>query len=347
MAAIVLMIAFLVMAAAWKMVCIRKREERARFLASLHPVRDAHKILWYMYSVEFPFLSQKALEFGTIRTLGIPGITNLLFKTKYGLKDPQKRAADTNILVSEMIHHHVDSDRGSYAVRRLNGIHNKFKIPNDQFAYVLCLNVVSPIDFSERFGFRKWTDNEKEAAYVVWHDVGVRMGITTIPDSIPEMREYIRDYEAKNAILTDKNKSIVQDLKHLVLDAFPRPVQPLVETGICALIDPTIRSAVGLEKPPAIVEWIILGAFKLLAGSFVSAFLPPRRVEDAKGSIEVDWCPNPAANPEEYRQLNVNVYRPPAFEKGYKLAELGALKSGKLGPYYDGGLRCPFRQMHA
>ncbi|XP_024536846.1 mycophenolic acid synthesis protein B-like [Selaginella moellendorffii] len=326
----------------YKGICIHLRRQRAEFIASLDPVRDAHKIVWYLYAVEFPFLSQKALEFGTIQTLGIPSITKLLYKTKYGLKDPQKRAAETNILVSEFLHHHVDSDRGSYALRRLNGIHAQFKIPNHEFVYVLCLNVVKPMDFCREFGFRAWTPREELASYTLWHDIGLRMGLKDIPENIQAMRDYIDEFEEKYAKFDEKNKSIVQELKHLVLDSFPRRVQPVVETGICALIGERIRIATGLPKPRAIVEWAVLSALKLLSGTMVSIFMPPRTVAGAKGSIDVDWSPNPEARPEELRPLNVNVYRPPSFEKGYKLAELGALKPGKIGPRYgDGALLCP------
>lgn len=135
---------------AWKLMCVSLRRQRAQLLASFDPVKDAHKLLWYMYSVEFPFLTQNSLEFGTLQTLAIPSITAMLNKSKYGLKQPSKRAAETNILVSEFIHHHVDSDRGSYAIQRLNAVHAQFKICNRDFVYVLCLNVLNPIRFAKR-----------------------------------------------------------------------------------------------------------------------------------------------------------------------------------------------------
>src|SRR2546430_8033284 len=43
---------------------------------------DAQDIQWYLYQLEFPFTTQKALEFALFRTYGIPTISKLLVKTK-------------------------------------------------------------------------------------------------------------------------------------------------------------------------------------------------------------------------------------------------------------------------
>lgn len=43
---------------------------------------DAQDIQWYLYQVEFPFTTQKALEFALFRTYGIPTVSKLLVQTK-------------------------------------------------------------------------------------------------------------------------------------------------------------------------------------------------------------------------------------------------------------------------
>ena len=43
---------------------------------------DAQDIQWYLYQLEFPFTTQKALEFALFRTYGIPAISKLLVQTK-------------------------------------------------------------------------------------------------------------------------------------------------------------------------------------------------------------------------------------------------------------------------
>lgn len=43
---------------------------------------DAQDIQWYLYQLEFPFTTQKALEFALFRTYGIPAVSKLLVQTK-------------------------------------------------------------------------------------------------------------------------------------------------------------------------------------------------------------------------------------------------------------------------
>ncbi len=45
-------------------------------------VTDAQDIQWYLYQLEFPFTTQKAVEFALFRTYGIPAISKLLIQTK-------------------------------------------------------------------------------------------------------------------------------------------------------------------------------------------------------------------------------------------------------------------------
>jgi len=43
---------------------------------------DAQDIQWYLYQLEFPFTTQKALEFALFRTYGMPAVSKLLVQTK-------------------------------------------------------------------------------------------------------------------------------------------------------------------------------------------------------------------------------------------------------------------------
>src|SRR5215469_4278399 len=43
---------------------------------------DAQEIQWYLLKLEFPFTTQKSLEFALFRTYGIPTISKLLVQTK-------------------------------------------------------------------------------------------------------------------------------------------------------------------------------------------------------------------------------------------------------------------------
>ena len=94
---------------------------------------------------------------------------------------PQKRYDDTDIIVSELMEHGYDSERGSRALARMNAQHGRFTIANDDFRYVLSTFIYEPIRWNARFGWRPMYDNERLAFFHFWRAVGDRMGITDIP----------------------------------------------------------------------------------------------------------------------------------------------------------------------
>lgn len=131
--------------------------------------------------MEFPFLSRKSLEFGLFRSYAIPQISRVLQKGGQFACGAAKRYDDTVILVEEMIHYHVDGDRASLALRRLNFLHSHYPIDNAEYLYVLAVFFLTPIEWSSIYGYREWTELEKAAYYTTWHDIGTRMGIHDIP----------------------------------------------------------------------------------------------------------------------------------------------------------------------
>ena len=66
----------------------------------------------------------------------------------------QKRYDDTDIIVSELLEWGYDSERGKRALRRLNQLHGRFTIANEDFLYVLSTFIFEPIRWNEQFGWR-------------------------------------------------------------------------------------------------------------------------------------------------------------------------------------------------
>ncbi|WP_290881054.1 hypothetical protein [Fischerella sp.] len=72
-----------------------------------------------------------------MKTYCVPSISKLLDKTGEFRDRPQKRYDDTSIIVVEMSKWGYDSERGRLAIERMNAIHRRFKIANEDFLYVL------------------------------------------------------------------------------------------------------------------------------------------------------------------------------------------------------------------
>src|SRR5207244_7943076 len=103
----------------------------------LDPVKDHQRIVFLSTCYEFPFDTTRALEFALFRTFCVPRISALLDRTGEFQHRAQKRYDDTDLIVSELMEWGYDSDRGQRALRRMNQLHGRFAIANEDFLYVL------------------------------------------------------------------------------------------------------------------------------------------------------------------------------------------------------------------
>ena len=145
------------------------------YIATLDPERDHQEICYLDACYEFPWDTTRALEFALFRVFGVAKGTPLLVHTGEFEKRTQKRYDDTVLLLSEILEHGYDSERGRAALRRMNQQHGHYTIPNDEFLYTLSTFIFEPIRWVAKFGWRRQLDAEKQAAFFFWREVGRRM----------------------------------------------------------------------------------------------------------------------------------------------------------------------------
>src|SRR5262249_47926147 len=150
-------------------------------ILALDPVKDHQRIVFLSTRVDFPFDTTRSLELALFRTFCVPSIGALLDRTGEFFHRAQKRYDDTDIVVSELMEWGYDSERGKAAMRRMNSIHNRFAIANDDFLYVLSTFIYEPIRWIARFGWRYQSRQEQLAMFYFWREVGRRMNIKDIP----------------------------------------------------------------------------------------------------------------------------------------------------------------------
>src|SRR5438477_391042 len=156
----------------------------------LHPEKDHQQIVFLSMRVDFPFDTTRALEFALFRTFSVPRIAALLDHTGEFQQRAQKRYDDTDIVVSELIERGYDSERGRAALRRMNQLHGRFEIANEDFLYVLSTFVFEPIRWNARFGWRPLCEQERLALFYFWREVGRRMGIKQLPTNYEEFERF-------------------------------------------------------------------------------------------------------------------------------------------------------------
>ena len=241
----------------------------------LDPERDCQRIIFLSARQDFPFDTVRSLEFALFRTYAVPSIGGLLDRTGEFAARPQRRYDDTDLIVSELIEHGYESDRGRRALERMNAIHGRFRIANDDFLYVLSTFVFEPIRWNARFGWRLFCEAERLGYFHFWREVGRRMGIEAIPADLDAFDRFNRDYEARHFRPTDPSRRIGEATRALFCSWFPRPLAPLVRSSMYALMDEPLRLAFGFPPAPGWARLSIPATLRLRAR--LLRLLPARR----------------------------------------------------------------------
>ncbi|MGB3770623.1 MAG: oxygenase MpaB family protein [Rhodococcus sp. (in: high G+C Gram-positive bacteria)] len=220
----------------------------------LDPVLDAATIVKISAGCEFPWDYQRSLEFALFRTYCVPTISNLLRRTGEFEKRPQKRYDDTALLMGELVEHGYDSERGRASLRAVNRMHARYDIDNDDMIYVLSTFAFDPIEWIDRYGWRRLHPHERTANVEFYRQVGTRMGIRDVPASDSEFHSFKLRYERARFTYSDDNRVIGEYTRDLLASWYPRPVRPVVRGVVYALIDDDMTRAFGF---PAAVRGLL------------------------------------------------------------------------------------------
>jgi hypothetical protein len=254
-----------------------------REILQLDPVRDHQRIVFLTFSQEFPWDAQRALEIALLRTFCVPSISRLLAATREFERRPQKRYDDTEIIISEIVEHGYDSPRGLSALRRMNQIHGRFAIDNDDYRYVLSTFLLEPIRWIDRFGYRRTIESERSAMFHFWCELGRRMHIRDLPDSLEAFERFNLDYERERFSYAETNRQVGAYSVGLFASWFPWPLGKLVPLGVYAMLDAHVRSAFGFPAPPRWVGKALDAALALR--SRVLRLLPRRQTPKLRSRV--------------------------------------------------------------
>jgi hypothetical protein len=212
---------------------------------------DHQRIVYLMTAYEFPFDMTRSLELALFHTYASPSISGLLQRTGEFERRGQKRYDDTSILIAQFMQTGYDSELGKRAIAQMNKMHGGFRIDNADFLLVLATFVMYPIDWMDKYGWRKMSKNEQEALFLFFKEVGKRMQLTDIPETLQAMRDFANDYETQHFRYTESNRVIADSTVKIVENWFPNFLRPLVKPTFAALISEKLRIAFGYRKPSA------------------------------------------------------------------------------------------------
>lgn len=277
----------------------RPSRTQADDVSGLDPATDYRAIYAHLVFVDAAATMAGGLNLAFYRSFTAPRISALLAQTRVIMDEPVRRASDTAVLVWEMTMHGFEHDRGRAALRRMNQIHAAFDIADEDFAYVLSTLVVVPIEFLDRYGWRRASQRERAASAAFYREMGRYMGLRELPETFDGFAEFMRDYERRHVVYTDQARELVTATISLMDHRFPAVLRGAVKTLTSTLMGRTMRRAAGVRTPPpgltTVVRLAVRGASKLAR----------RR------------------NPHPTHRFPDGVVTLPAYPNGYRIDEIG------------------------
>ncbi|THH04832.1 hypothetical protein EW145_g5236 [Phellinidium pouzarii] len=215
---------------------------------------EAQKILSVTTNLDMPGLMELSLTFAIFKTFAIPSISEILAKSQQlgTPKNVSKRFADTGILISTWLNcpcvdvsridlkpEEVDP-RGAIAIARVNWLHSRWPT----------------IRWAKAYGWRELLPIEQEAYFVYWKEIGERMNIKDIPETMQELYEWAENYEELNMVPAASNYEVgintLNDIVRTTTEMFG--LRDFVHKMIISLLQDRVRNAFmfaqGLGGPP-------------------------------------------------------------------------------------------------
>ncbi|KAF2114579.1 hypothetical protein BDV96DRAFT_647275 [Lophiotrema nucula] len=271
-------------------------------------LEDAHAIQLLLAELEFPGVFAISVFFAIFKTYGIPSISKLLVATGQlsNSTTSSKRAADTGVIITEMVLNKPSSTRTIDAIARMNFLHDRYiragKIHNEDMLYTLSLFALEPIRWTERYEWRSLTDIEKCAMGLFWKDMGEVMHISydllqssqfDWPDGLAwleELEDWSVRYEKEHMVPASTNFQLAQATFDIALFNVPRILRRMTNNIVIGLLEPRLCTAMMLQRPPVVYGTILRLIVKLRKIALRHLCLPRPSFMSVKWFTASDPC---------------------------------------------------------
>ncbi|KIK56554.1 hypothetical protein GYMLUDRAFT_263633 [Collybiopsis luxurians FD-317 M1] len=243
----------------WRRFNAIHRKYESKYLQGDLSPEEAQEIIHTLCLYEMPMFMNFTIPFALFKAYAIPTISKILCDTKElkSIEGRSKRNADTEILISTWLfcpisgksqdssfvessdtnREEIDDPRAMIALSRVNWLHSKYPITNDDYLYVLGLLIFEPTIWGS-YGWRALSPMESQAFYILWAEIGRRMGIRDIPESREAFRQWMEEYEYRAIAPAQENHDVATYSAEELLHAIPKRfgIKGFVERlAICTL----------------------------------------------------------------------------------------------------------------
>ena len=236
-----------------------------REIASLDARRDCQRIVHLLVAYEFPSDLLRATEMALFHTFGSRSVARLLDRTGEFASRGQKRYDDTRLLIAQFIERGWDDEAGRRSLAQMNHIHARFRIPNDDYLFVLWTFVDFPLRWIDDYGWRTFTPHERAAWFHFWHEIGRLMGLRDVPRTREAFDEFARAYEAREFVHDAANRRVAEATVATMAAWMPKPLRFAVRPIVSCLVPARLLPAIGFATPPRGLATLVRGVLKLRA----------------------------------------------------------------------------------
>lgn len=234
--------------------------EIRRQIAVLDPVADNEEAARLTFEVLYgdPIGVHAAYLIGFSRQVAVPGIARVIYRGGENLRDVARRTDDTLTLFGAFFRWGHSSPRGRAAIARMEQIHKRFPITDEQKRYTLATLIFEAERIGRHLGFDPFTADQREASWRFWRGVAEQMPLGGLPATADELRRWMLEYEREHWRYTDDGRRVVDRFfEDWTTRWFPRPARGVGRQVLLALMGEDLRAVLRLEDPSRRVEWLL------------------------------------------------------------------------------------------
>jgi hypothetical protein len=249
-------------ATAWNSGSRRFGYSIGRQIAALDPVEDNEEAARLTFEVLYgdPIAIHAAYLVGFSRQVAVPGIARVIYRGGSGgnLRDVARRTDDTLGLFGAFLRWGHSSPQGRAAIARMEQIHARFAIADEQKLYTLATLIFEGERIGRHLGVDLLSANQREAGWRFWRGVAEQMPLGGLPPTADELWSWMLEYEREHWRYTDEGRRVVdQFFEDWAARWFPRRLAGLGRQALLVLMGEDLRAVLRLEDPGRRVEGLL------------------------------------------------------------------------------------------
>jgi hypothetical protein len=203
---------------------------------------------------------------GFLMTYASPRMSRILSATGELEHRVAKRVVDTSLLSGMVMAHGVRHSPGRDAARRVNAMHSRYDIHQEDFVAVGCDSALKAIELAEAFGWRPVTNKEREAVRRYFATVTRTFGgRDPFPQSVEAMQQFMARYAEAQYGFEPQNRRLAEATCDYYASLAPRPWRALFRKVLLSAVEPRIIRSCGLRPPSGVARWAGRLVLKVMA----------------------------------------------------------------------------------